>query len=263
MGEKYLLVTVLPTNSLVKNIGDYIQTIAVKQFRDDWDGYIDREETNNYKPEDGQKRKVVFNGVIIRDVNNWPPSPYIVPLFTSLHIFPSVADELLTKNVDYFKAHSPIGCRDLGTLKYMQSKGIPSYFSACLTLTLGETYSNKQNSNTIMFVDPILPDINDVVKHKLKAMCRIINIVMTSAPTVVKLYRNKFFKSYSEWGYRDSTGITDRIRTFIYVCMFVSIYSSKFEKKMLRDAHFISNMYRISEGERNNNEALLSVADKY
>jgi len=39
-------------------------------------------------------------------------------------------------NLRYLIDHSPVGTRDLGTLELLQRHGVPSYFSACLTLTL-------------------------------------------------------------------------------------------------------------------------------
>lgn len=259
---KKLLITCRPTNPNVKNIGDYIQTIAVKQYSERWDGYIDREETNSYRPDDGEIRKVVFNGCYIWNYDNWPPSEYICPLFTSLHIFPFVADKLLTpKNVEYFKAHSPIGCRDLGTLHYLEDKGIPAYFSACLTLTLGDSYHHVEGGGNLLFVDPILPDL---IKEKKSSLIGcVLKAMLTGLPTVIKLYQNKYFHGYSEWGHRETTSFIDRIRTLFYVCKFIEVYTSRFEYSALKNARFMSNMYRYPESKRNDNDYFMKVADDY
>ena len=259
--SKKLLITCRPTNPKVKNIGDYIQTIAVKQYSKKWEGYIEREETNNYKTDDGEIVKVVFNGCYIREYNNWPPSSSIHPLFTSVHIFPFVADKLLTpKNVEYFKAHGPIGCRDLGTLHCLEKKGIPAYFSACLTLTLGETFHHV-GGGKILFVDPVLPDLKN--ERRINLLWCVLKTMLTSLPMVAKLYRNKYFHGYSEWGHRETNSFFDKLRTLLYVCKFIEVYTSRFECSAIKNAQFISNMYRYPSVKSNDNDFFMQVAEDY
>lgn len=136
------------------NIGDYIQSLAAKQyFQIPPTIYIDRDQTNKYN---GQPIKLIMNGWYSHQPQNWPPSNKIIPLFVSMHINETVKDYFLTdKSINYFKRYEPIGCRDYNTLEMLSSKGIKAYFSGCLTLTLGLTYKHKKNNNgKIFIVDP-------------------------------------------------------------------------------------------------------------
>lgn len=78
-----------------KNIGDYVQAVATRQFIDHIDEYIEQEEVNMYYPADGEKIRLVMNGWFQWRAKNWPPSEYILPLLISMHISPLKAQELL------------------------------------------------------------------------------------------------------------------------------------------------------------------------
>lgn len=137
------------------NIGDYIQSLAAKQFFPNSSTflYIDRDHTNEYQ---GEPVKLIMNGWYSHEPQNWPPSIQINPLFVAIHINETIKDQFLTEeSIAYFKRFEPIGCRDYNTQKMLLSKGIKAYFSGCLTLTLGLTYQHKKIScNKIYFVDP-------------------------------------------------------------------------------------------------------------
>lgn len=137
------------------NIGDYIQSLAAKQFfsKSSTFLYIDRDHTNEYQ---GEPVKLIMNGWYSHEPQNWPPSIQIDPLFVAVHINETIKDLFLTEeSIAYFKKHAPIGCRDYNTLKMLSSKGVNAYFSGCLTLTLGLTYKNiKKNNEKIYIVDP-------------------------------------------------------------------------------------------------------------
>ena len=127
-----------------KNIGDYIQAVATRQFVSPIDEYIEQEEADKYFPEDKTPIKLVMNGWFQWRAENWPPSEYIYPLLISMHISPLKAEQLLTPaGISFLKKYSPVGCRDLQTKQLLESKGIPAYFSACMSLTLGEKYKIK------------------------------------------------------------------------------------------------------------------------
>ena len=137
------------------NIGDYIQSLAAKQFFSNSSTflYIDRDHTNEYQ---GEPVKLIMNGWYSHEPQNWPPSVQINPLFVAININETIKDQFLTEeSIAYFKRFEPIGCRDYNTQKMLLSKGIKAYFSGCLTLTLGLTYQHKKiNCNKIYFVDP-------------------------------------------------------------------------------------------------------------
>ncbi|HAW09326.1 MAG TPA: polysaccharide pyruvyl transferase family protein [Bacteroidetes bacterium] len=134
------------------NIGDYIQSLAAKQFFEKIDVFICRENMHNYADE---KVKLILNGWFMHEPENWPPSSSINPLFVSFHINSVAKDKLTNKeSILYLKRYSPIGCRDINTVKMLKNYGVEAYFTGCLTLTLGRKYKIKTIDETIYFVDP-------------------------------------------------------------------------------------------------------------
>ena len=161
-----LLVYMTNNESHLFNIGDYIQSLAAAQFFDNKiDVYLNREKLSEYN---GDDVKLIMNGWFTHIPQNWPPSDKIHPLFVAFHLNKLADKELLSeKSIAYFKKYEPIGCRDYDTVEKLQSKGVKSYFSACMTLTLGLSYKYKgERSNNIYFTDvPI--DINKSVKNAI------------------------------------------------------------------------------------------------
>lgn len=136
------------------NIGDYIQSLAAKQFLPKVDFYINRERLGEHKFE---KTKIILNGWFTHQPETWIPSKALDPLFVSLHINSTAAKRMLsTEGVAYLKQHEPIGCRDHYTVRLLEDKGVEAYFTGCLTLTL-DSYAkkNKSNDGKIYIVDPL------------------------------------------------------------------------------------------------------------
>lgn len=136
------------------NIGDYIQSLAAKQFLPRVDSYVNREKLGEYQ---GEQSKIILNGWFTHHPTTWVPSENLTPLFISLHVNSSIADRMLdTKGISYLKKYEPIGCRDHYTVRLLQEKGVNAYFSGCLTLTLS-SYARKDRGNDgkIYIVDPL------------------------------------------------------------------------------------------------------------
>lgn len=137
------------------NIGDYIQSLAAKQFLPQVDSYVNRERLGQYN---GEKSKIILNGWFTHHPETWIPSSKLDPLFVSLHINSSAADRMLSESgITYLKKYEPIGCRDHYTVRLLESKGIKAYFTGCLTLTL-DSYAKKdttENDGKIYIVDPL------------------------------------------------------------------------------------------------------------
>ena len=144
------------------NIGDDIQTIAVKRFLPSDAVPIDREFISEFSGD--SPVKAVVSGWFMHvkgghwDLSrsppekSWPPSPLIEPFFISIHFNAQIHETLFSEeNIEYLKKHGPIGARDLPTLELLQKNNIPSYFSGCLTLTLENTYTER--NNVIYLVD--------------------------------------------------------------------------------------------------------------
>ena len=115
------------------NIGNEIQSIAAEKLLPKVDIKIPMEQMSIYQ---GEPVLLVMNAFF----GGWttlPPSPAITPLYIAVHICPSVQSKYATTEwINHLKQHLPIGCRDKGTMQFLQSLGIDAYFSGCLTLTL-------------------------------------------------------------------------------------------------------------------------------
>ena len=136
------------------NIGDEIQSLAVKQIINKVDYYIDREKLNEFK--NNESVKLIINGWFMDSPNNWPPSKDIIPLFISFHISHNSDTNkifLSNDNISYFKKYEPIGCRDKQTKELLESHGVNAYFSGCATLTYKNKF--KERNNKILCVDPL------------------------------------------------------------------------------------------------------------
>lgn len=84
---------------------------------------------------------------------DFPFNPDLNPIFVSFNVTDS---GLLTESaVAYLKEHSPIGCRDWRTTYLLRSRGIPAFFSGCITTTIGQVFAKpkKPNAKTVIRVD--------------------------------------------------------------------------------------------------------------
>ena len=177
------------------NLGDEIQSLAAKRFLPRVDLYVDRDNLKNIKS--NQKIKLIMNGWFMHRPLNWPPSPDIEPLFISFHISPSCARELTSnESIQYFRKHEPIGCRDYYTRDLLRKKGIESYFSGCLTLTLQSNTTRK--SNEILLVDLDKEALKNIPKKRLNS-CVILDHYGYN-PLIKKMYnlarKNNFLYSF-------------------------------------------------------------------
>ncbi len=137
------------------NIGDYIQSLAAKQFLPQVDEYVDREQMHRYC---GESIRLIANGWYIHNPTHWPPSNAIDPLYVSFHLSPKCKDKVLQgRGLEHFRKHGPVGCRDKETCNILKDAGVNAYYSSCLTLTLGNTYKRAQEDvgDDIYFVDAL------------------------------------------------------------------------------------------------------------
>lgn len=252
-----------------KNIGDYIQAIATRQFIDKVDEYVEQEEAYRYYPKDGKKIRLVMNGWFQWRAENWPPSDYIEPLLISMHISPLKKDKLLTpEGKAFLKKYSPAGCRDYFTKRLLESVGIPAYFSACLTLTLGKKYSVPEKSGggeDVCIVDPYfeIPPIygnknGQKIFHWKNFFCGLFKTIRY-APSVIKLADKDFFRTYSSTGYPDKS--KNFFRPYYKAAMFYSTYIKKFDKKLLLHAEYITHWIAVDMSGKITNDDLLKLAE--
>ena len=216
-----------------KNLGDYNQAIAARQFMN-VDEFIDRDELRSYN---GKECKLIMNGWFMHNPEEFPPSEKIVPLITSFHVSPRKADMILREDgVNYLKKHEPIGCRDHVTLKILSDKGIKAYFSGCLTLTLGRTYSHRPEKKNVLFVDPVLPFTDGSPVKKAFNISIISFMVMHFRKVSVlgRKFRDGIF------GMND--GLKGLLRALYAAAAFFKTYRRMFSERLLLSADYISNI---------------------
>lgn len=146
--KKYAVLSYL--NS--RNFGDEIQSLAARNCMPRVDTEIARENLKTFASP--VKHVLLMNGWFSHDPENeFPPSSDIIPVYYSFHITPSARDFFTTPAcIAHFKKWQPIGCRDRGTMRLLQNKGIDSFYSKCLTLTFSRREKEPRNGK-IFLVD--------------------------------------------------------------------------------------------------------------
>ena len=212
----------------MKNMGDYIQSIAANQFMKA-SLLIERERLDEY---DGEPIKLIMNGWWMHQPCHFPPSEKIQPLLVSMHIRPSIADEMLSERVvAWLKKHGPVGCRDRNTVQILKDKGVDAYYSSCLTLTLGETYKHEDGDGEVLFVDPMF-----MIDHKSKcyfrAVCTKLLSIVVNAKTIFKIGGQLL----------NISGQTGFARRLLSGVDFWLIYSRCFSTNILKECQITSNI---------------------
>lgn len=157
------------------NLGDYVQTIAAKQFLPVSGIPISRDNMSNYH---GEPAKMIMNAWYMDSPENFPPSKNIEPFYTSIHINSVVADKFFsTETIAHLKLFSPIGCRDHYTVNLLAKYNIPAYYSGCMTLTLGESYKKVNRTDDVYFVDVMYDSLtlSELTRQPLRFAKRILN----------------------------------------------------------------------------------------
>lgn len=222
--EKYL------KNYHFRNIGDYIQSKACYAFLSP-DTFVDREELNQYT---GEPLKMIMNGWYMHNPNSWPPSEMIDPLYVAFHITKGCKDLILSPNgVEYLRKHDPIGCRDRTTLSYLQEKGVSSYFSGCLTLTLGLQYQHQSGSSSIYFVDPYLSR-----RPLLRNVFGLVHAIMKKYSVISSISQKMRLNNCQyRWGRKSFSSL----RMLIHAALFYKVYSPGFDDDVLLHAEYITH----------------------
>lgn len=234
-----------------KNLGDYIQSLAARQFIEDDYCFIEREELSKY--ESAEVTKVIMNAWYMWHPECWPPKPCVIPLLASMHISPLAAKDMLSDvGKAYLIKHGPVGCRDLDTKKILDGAGVPCYFSACLTLTLGKTYKYKGERKGVIFVDPFIPSVRYVVDGKsifyLSNLFKGFLYYIKSMPKVNKLVKeHSYFKARLKF------------MTYYNASMFYQAYSTKFNDDVIFSAEYITHLVPVVENDTN--ETLLHKSE--
>jgi len=157
------------------NLGDYVQSIAARQFLPSVNYFVPRDHLNSYQ---GDDVKIIMNAWYMDIPQNFPPSSNVSPLYVSIHINSTIADEFFTPaTIEHFKQNEPIGCRDFYTRDLLIKKGVDAYYSGCMTLTLGETYKRDNVTDDIYFIDVMYDSMTlpELIRKPLRFAKRILN----------------------------------------------------------------------------------------
>lgn len=218
----------------VKNIGDYVQSIAARQFAGPDAVDIEREAMSDYR---GGPTRLVMNAWFMHHPERFPPSDDIEPLFLSFHVRPTIEDAFFTeKAVAYLKAHEPIGCRSTDAVDMMGRHGIKAWFSSCLTLTLGETYRHVAADTPPVFVDPYFRRFG-----RKKWWVRIPPRLVARIPYVIRHFRvirklAQRFRIYEDW-----KGNRFSLIRWYYASEFYRAYSPAFTDEVLLSADYVTH----------------------
>lgn len=113
------------------NLGDDIQSLAAKRLLPRISGSLLKGDLDR----SAETGVISMNGFFPGEAG-WPPAAGLVPFFHSFHISPKAEQKICSKEgLAYLSRFAPIGCRDRGTLKILQSHGIQAYYSKCISLT--------------------------------------------------------------------------------------------------------------------------------
>ena len=150
------------------NIGDEIQSLAASQFLPRIDYYINRDYWDEFKVDSDEEIKLIMNGWYSHRPENFPLTlEQVNPLLVLMYFDDQVKEAFSSEaNVAFFKKYGPVGARSFDTERYMESLGVESYFSGCLTLTL-QPEKNIPKQDFILAID--LPnDVFDKVEKESK-----------------------------------------------------------------------------------------------
>lgn len=158
------------------NFGDDIQTYAASNLLPHVDYCLDREHLDTFRSDNNEVVSAIFAHWWMNQKWNWPPSSCINPLLISMHMnqytvrqggSPIGDDWLKGIGADYLKHFGPVGCRDYYTQNYLNSLGIDTWFSACISLALPKQRKIENAEPYVCLVD-LPPRIQYTVKKRLQ-----------------------------------------------------------------------------------------------
>lgn len=167
-----------------RNIGDDIQSYVTQRFLPRVDYYIDRNHMDEFVPDKEEKVATIINGWFLQYTLNWPFSPYVKPLPVSMHFtnkdwFWDTTDRayhLQGYGLEYLKSIEPIGCRDSHTVKLLESKGVKTEYTGCMTLTL-DPFEGVKKQDYICAVDvseKVVEQIKKTTDMEVKVVTHIV-----------------------------------------------------------------------------------------
>jgi hypothetical protein len=156
------------------NLGDQVQSFAAEQYLPRIDFFTERDHLSTFQH--NKKTILITNGWFAHSPETaLPASDKILPVFFGFHLTKdkNAAERLLTPNaIEYLKRHAPIGCRDRGTQRLLESKGIQTFYSKCLTQTFPKR-TKEPNVGKVMVVDAKYVPIPLKIRRKAEFITQI------------------------------------------------------------------------------------------
>ena len=185
------------TNS--RNIGDYIQSLAVEQFLPRISKRFERDDLRNIK-NTGKTYVLVANGWFSHTPEQcFPFAPCIMPLFFGFHLtnWNHTCKYVQNKHVsDFLRKYSPIGCRDRFTENKLKELEIETFFSNCMTLSFPNRDYTPPKTKFLMVDIPNL-NIPDYISRKSVFITHVFSEIyperekFASAKALLDYYRKK------------------------------------------------------------------------
>lgn len=236
----------------IKNIGDYVQSLAAAQFAGQDPVLVERERLSEYA---GGPLRLAMNGWFMFHPERFPPPPVIMPLLTSVHIRPDIEDRFFTPDaVAFLKAHEPIGCRSEDVVGMLARHGIRGEFSSCLTLTLGRTYRHREADAPPIFVDPWFLRPSRKMGWPTSVWWLASRLVLAMAHPLRTARLGRKFTVFVGW-----PGIRFGLMRLAYAAEFLRTYSTLFAMDVLLDADYAT--HAVIRPENGTDAFFLQTAD--
>jgi hypothetical protein len=179
------------------NLGDDIQSLAIKRFLPKVDYLIDRDYLSEFTANEGMNTGIILNGWYGHRPENFPPPKGLIPLLTSIHLSkypgngpnPRPAATVMCEppSSSYLKQYGPVGTRDPFTKDLLQRAGIDAFVSSCATLTFPR--SSIARTSEIVCVD-LPPDLVEEVRRKTtRPVTSLTHYVVPDTPTTERFDR--------------------------------------------------------------------------
>ena len=178
----------------LENVGNEIQSIAARRFLPQVDYHVDFNNLSTFKAD--EEFKIIMNAWYLHEKKSWPPiDENIDPLLISMHLNTNNKNTpeafLSEESREFLSKYGPVGARDPLTQEFLQSNGIDSYFSGCLTLTL-KGNPDVEKEDYIVLVD-VSDDVVSYVKSKTDKHVYVVSQALPTDLSKRKLSKEYFF----------------------------------------------------------------------
>jgi hypothetical protein len=130
---------------------------------------------------------------------DFPFNPNVLPIFLSFHC--NDLAFLTPESEEYLRTHGPVGCRDWATVDLLSARGIPAFFSGCVTTTLGTVARRTLSESAaaplpVAYVDLEVPaedeNVVELTQADADVLQRSVGANLTAALSLLDEYRDSF-----------------------------------------------------------------------